>query len=468
MESGPVRIFVAMPGSTMGEHAHWSDIAEIKRRLLEPAAQRFGQQLGRATELVIEKDKLASGPIHPSMFREAVYSDIYIADLSGANANVYLELGVRWALRDGVTILISQNLHDDIKFNVSGNRVIPYGPMPDELDLAISQIVATALRGMQEQPWIDSPVRNSIDLVTAPRSEWDGLREEIRRLRELQADELVAAAQKSPPARALELLRRAVDRNPANVRARCQLGAALRRAADYTGAIRELRVAVELDPGSAAGWRELGVTLSKSGQLAGAVEALQRAVGLDPSDAETWATIGGLRRRLARPAAGSAFDWPTLREARDAYRRASHLRTNDTYALVNEARLELLLSAVEPETRPAALRQLRKLENLARYEADSLDRRDPWKLFDLVDTLLLTGRVDEGLASLRAGIELIDSAHRESYLMSVIGPLQDFVAVDVLDEVTTAGVREAIGLCEQAIKTARAAAAEPAGAGQPG
>jgi tetratricopeptide (TPR) repeat protein len=456
MEPRAVRIFVAMPGSTMGDRARWSDIAEIKRRLLEPAAERLREKLGRATELVIEKDKLESGPIHPSMFREAVDSDIYLADLSGANANVYLELGVRWALRDGITILISQDLHD-VKFNVSGNRVIPYGPMPDELDRAISEIVAAALKGMQDPLRIDSPVRNSLSLVSAPKSEWDGLRQEIRRLQELQADDLVAAAQKSPPAQAVDLLRRAVDRNPVSVQARYQLGIALRNAADYTGAIRELEAAVGLSADWAPGWRELGVTLSKSDQLTDAVAAFQHAVELDASDAETWATLGGLRRRLARSSTGSAFDWATLREARDAYRRASHLRSNDTYALVNEARLELLLSAVEPETRPAALAQLHKLENLARYEAEARDRRDPWKLFDLVDTLLLTGRLDEGLAELRNGIDLIDPPSRESYLTSVISPLRDFLAVEVLDPAATAGVREAIEVCEQAIKESKSA-----------
>jgi tetratricopeptide (TPR) repeat protein len=88
-----------------GERAGWKDIEEIKQWLLEPAARGIGEQLGRRPELIIEKDKITSGPIHPSMFREALDSDVYIADLSGANPNVYLELGVRWALRDGVTIL---------------------------------------------------------------------------------------------------------------------------------------------------------------------------------------------------------------------------------------------------------------------------------------------------------------------------------------------------------------------------
>jgi len=231
-----------MPGSTMGQRARWSDIEEIKERLLEPARERLGKELGRPTDLVIEKDKLTSGPIHPSMFREAADSDVYIADLSGANPNVYLELGVRWALRDGVTILISQDIDDDVKFNVSGNRVIPYGPMPNELDRAISKIVASALSGMQDPPPIDSPVRNSLPLLTAPRTEWDNLRNEIARLKQSQADDLVAAARKAPPAQAIELLRQAVDRNPVSLQAHYQLGIALRKAADYPGAISESAV----------------------------------------------------------------------------------------------------------------------------------------------------------------------------------------------------------------------------------
>jgi len=441
----------------MGERAKWSDIEEIKQRLLEPAAIRLSEELGRPTELVIEKDKLTSGPIHPSMFREAVDSDVYIADLSGANANVYLELGVRWALKDGVTILISQDIHDDVKFNVSGNRVIPYGPMPNELERAISQIVASARSGVQDPLKVDSPVRNSLPLLTAPRSDWDALQDEIARLRQTQADDLVAAARKAAPAQAIELLQQAVDRNPVSVQAHYQLGIALRKAADYTEAIRELQTVIELNEDWADGWRELGVALSMSDHLADAAEAFRQAVQLDDGDGETWATLGGLRRRLARPSAGSAFDWEMLRESRDAYHRASQLLGNNTYPMVNEARVNLLLSAVEPGTRQAVVSRLHNLEHLARFVAypDPPERRDPWKGFDLTDTLLLTGRAEQGLSELRSAIELVDPLDRESTLTSVIDPLRDYLAVDVLDEPAAEGVRAAIDVCEEAIKAAR-------------
>lgn len=457
----PLRVFVAMPGSAMGEGSRWGDIKEIKQRLLEPTAARLSEELGRPVGLLIEKDKSAPGPIHPSMFREAVDADVYIADLSGANANVYLELGVRWALKDNVTILISQNIDDDLKFNVSGNRVIPYGPMPNELDRAISKITASALSGLRDPMRVDSPVRNSIPLLTAPRSDWDALHDEVARLRQTQADDLVAEARKAAPARAIALLQRAVDRDPLSIQAHLQLGVVLRKAADYGQAVRELRTVVELNENSAEGWRELGVALSKSGNLADAAEAFSHAVQLDGNDGETWATLGGLRRRLARSPAGPAFHWGMLRESRDAYHRASRLLGNDTYPLVNEARVNLLLSAVEPGTHQAVLSRLRNLEYLARFQAypDPPARRDPWKGFDLADTLLLTGRVEEGIGELRSAIELTDPRDRESSLASVVDPLRDYLAVGVLDEPTAQGVRTAIDLCEKAIRAAQATSA---------
>jgi tetratricopeptide (TPR) repeat protein len=452
----PLRVFVAMPGSTMGTGARWSDIEEIKQRLLDPVAKRLSEETARPVELAIEKDKAAPGPIHPSMFREAADADVYIADLSGANANVYLELGVRWALKDNVTILVSQNIDDDLKFNVSGNRVISYGPMPNELDRAVSQVVAAALSGLRDPLKIDSPVRSGLPLFIALRSEWDALRDEVSSLRQTQADGLVAEARKAAPAQAIALLRQAVDRDPLNIEAHLQLGVALRKAADYRQAVTELQAVVRLNKDSAEGWRELGVALSNGGDLAEAAEALRRAVQLDSSDGETWATLGGLRRRLARPPAGSAFHWGMLRESRDAYRRASQLLGNDTYPLVNEARVNLLLSAVEPDTRQATLNRLRNLELLARFLAypDPPASRDPWKGFDLADTLLLTGRVEEGLGELRSAIELIDPRDRVSSLTSVTDPLRDYLAAGVLDETTAQGARAAISLCEKAISAA--------------
>lgn len=463
MSAPPLRVFVAMPGTTMGERATWGNIPEIKRRLLEAVAQRLEDELGRSVKIVIEKDKLEPGDIHPSMFREALDAEVYIADLSGANPNVYLELGVRWALRDGITILICQDVGHGapLPFNVSASRVLSYGPMPDELERAIENIVAAAVEAIADPGRVDSPVRRSTDLLTAPRSQWDALRAQLRELQELHADELVAAAKDVPPAKAIEYLRRAIDRNPVSVQAHYELGVVLREAADYAGAISELRTVTELKADYAEGWRELGVALSKSGQLDGAASAFKQATELDPDDAETWSTLGGLRRRLARSPVDTKLNWAMLRDARVAYQRACELVGNDTYPRVNVAMLDLLLSAVAPSTRQAALASLGRLRHLARYEAETAkqpggnNEQKPWKMLDLANTLLLTGQVDEGLAEVREAIDLIDPRNREASLTSVTAPLQDFLDAEVLDEPTAAGVKQAIEICNDAIEAVR-------------
>jgi uncharacterized protein YndB with AHSA1/START domain/DNA-binding transcriptional ArsR family regulator len=291
-------------------------------------------------------------------------------------------------------------------------------------------------------------------------SGWGTLGSKLAELRGTQADDLVtAAARAAGSAQAIALLRQAVDRDPGHVQARYQLGVALGRAADYTAAITELRAVVESEEDFAEGWRDLGVVLSRAGQLTAAEEAFCRSLELDDSQAETWANLGGLRRRMARAAAGAAFDWDMLREARAAYHHASELLGHKTYSLVNEARVDLLLSAKEPGARPAILARLRQLEHLARYEAypEAPQRRDPWNGFDLADTLLLTGRTDDGLAELRSAIELVDRVDRVSTLTSVIGPLRDFLVAAVLDESAADGVRAAVAVCEQAIEAARPA-----------
>jgi hypothetical protein len=131
-----LRIFVAMPVKTMGQGAGWSDVKEIRARLLAPAADQIAERLDCEVQLVIEDEKKTSGPIASSMFAEASDADIYIADLTGYSANVFLELGVRWALKDYVTILIAQDT-SSLKFNVAFNRAIEYGPMPTQLETAI-------------------------------------------------------------------------------------------------------------------------------------------------------------------------------------------------------------------------------------------------------------------------------------------------------------------------------------------
>ena len=84
----PLRLFIAMPGTDMGPTAQWNNPEQIKRRFFHKIKEMLEEVLQRPVEIVIEKDKVSGGAIHPSMFREAWEADVYIADLTGNNPNV--------------------------------------------------------------------------------------------------------------------------------------------------------------------------------------------------------------------------------------------------------------------------------------------------------------------------------------------------------------------------------------------
>jgi tetratricopeptide (TPR) repeat protein len=447
-----IRIFVAMPGTRMGKKPRWPDISEIRDNLLKPVEKLIGEALECETKLVIEKEKTSMGTIHRSMFSEAMEADVYIADLSGANPNVYLELGVRWALRDGVTVLISQDV-GEMPFNTSANRAIPYGPMPGELDEAKQKIAEAAIEGLRRPEHVDSPVREGSAYVNVRRAYLEELKAEIKDLRAQQGEDLIDAAQAmhaDDPARSLQLLRDAVARNPSSWRGYFELGVVLRKANDLVESERVLRMCTQLRPDEARGWRELGITLSMSGVFQAAADAFVRAVALDESDGGTWATLGGLHRRLARRDPPELFDVEELRKALECYHRASGLSGNTIYPRVNEARVELLLSGVSGTDPTPAIESFRRLEHLARFAVADTAGTDPWCVFDLADTLLLTGREADGLLELRTAIGLVQPQEIESVLSSVMAPLEDFLAFDqLLPPEAEAAVRKAVAECRQ-------------------
>jgi tetratricopeptide (TPR) repeat protein len=451
----PLRCFVAMPGESMGAASAWDDITAIREQLLEPVARAIGERTNREVELVIEKEKTAPGVIHRSMFGEARDAEIYIADLTGANPNVYLELGVRWATRDNVTIVICQDL-TDVRFNPLIVRIIEYGK--DRVAESVRRITQAAVDGLESPEFVDSPVRDTAAAVTVSRTELDDMRRErtemtaeLVRMRQQLAEDLLEAAHNTTNSRRrVLLLELAVERNPASWQAHFELGSIFRREGKHAEAVQALRIATELRPDLAPAWRELGTALGKmSASMDEATAAFERALALDDRDAETWATQGGLLRRLARGATPGALNEALLNRALHCYRRAGEIAPNQLYPLMNAARIELLLAGLRRTSTVPARVRIEQLEHLARFAVYSSEEKDPWAAFDLADALILTGRAEEGLAVLRRAADLCSVEERTAILKTVAEPMNDLLTVaPALDPPVTAALREAIELCK--------------------
>jgi tetratricopeptide (TPR) repeat protein len=406
----------------MGENPLWSDVEEIRQEFLEPISREIGKQLGASPQLVIEDEKTSTGRIHKSMFSEAVDADIYIADLTGANANVYLELGVRWALRDGVTIPICQK-SSDIKFNASSTRAILYDKGPAILRKAIEGVTKAAVEGFENRTLCDSPVRDSLPFVQISRSELEDLRAQIERLKAEQAEDLVEMATKLGLEEAIDVLKGAIDKNPVSFVAHLRLGVRLIDAGRYLEASEILEKTTRLDPSSSEAWRKLGVAYSKDGKLDNATAALEESLNLDPDHSETWSNLGGVRRRKSRRG-GQIADWSELRRSLEAYEKAIDYGPTDSYARFNADLLNLMLTLHERRDDSEAIERFGKLKLLCQWEILE-NPNDGWKSLNLAGTLAILADKNEAVAEVHRLLAFADEMAKKSYSDSTIPPIRD-------------------------------------------
>jgi len=450
-----LRVFVAMPGSNMGDNATWQDPGQIKRRLYEKVGEALEKELGRTVELIIEKDKDRPGSIYSSMYSEAWTADVYLVDLTGANANVYLELGVRWAMSDGVTVLLAQD-PSKLPFNVVATRAQPYSNDPDFLENSIGRVVRSVIEGLaaKARGKTDSPVREGGTIRSILVEELTELQSELERLRAERGEDYLKAAAMTPSLQMkIELLQRAVEVNPLVAESRFQLGQALRKTGSAdAAAVEQLVRATQLSPETSRYWRELGIVLSKSGQLSGAIPVLEHCIEIDPSDFEAISVLGGTKRRLALKKAPNSVDWELLRESRNLYSKASEIAPRDTYPLLNVARLDLLRSRVHAggmaaaealfrKTLPLCLFELQDAKENAEREGGNLKyvTEASYKAFDYADCILYSGQIDAGLAAYREAIDYVPAEIRSDILRSVAGGLNNMLElVDFGDSMSEA------------------------------
>jgi serine/threonine-protein kinase len=178
----------------------------------------------------------------------------------------------------------------------------------------------------------------------------------------------------------------AAERNPGAPTVQDNLGAALFRQGDLTGAEAAFRRSLAIRPTSIA-WSNLGTLLYAQSRTEDAVAAFREAVKLSPGDASLWMNLGDGLRRSTRPA-----------EAKDAYERAiplarAALAVNPKSA---EAHAALALSLARTGHAPAAREEARAAVELA--------PKDPSVLLMSALVARLDGRGGDALALLDRGL----------------------------------------------------------------
>ena len=168
--------FVLMP---FGRKSHGSgrtvDFDAVYDQILGPAAVAAGLEVIRADQ------EQVGGTIHKPMYERLMLSDFALADVTGANPNVYYELGIRHALRPRSTVMVFAE-GTNLPFDVASQRGTPYH-MDDSgklTDVAGDvQRITERLRSSLDDAHDDSPLFQLIDGM--PRHEIDHIKTDVFR-----------------------------------------------------------------------------------------------------------------------------------------------------------------------------------------------------------------------------------------------------------------------------------------------
>lgn len=185
--------FVLMPfGRKPGLGGGFVDFDAVYAELIAPAIEEAGFEPLRADE------EQAGGIIHKPMFERLILCDYAVADLTGANANVFYELGLRHGIKPASTVLVFADNGGALPFDVAPLRALPYRLGPDgkpaasnEDRRALADKLIAARAGLA-----DSPVFQLVDgFPDIQRLKTDVFRDRVEYARQLK--ERLANARKS-------------------------------------------------------------------------------------------------------------------------------------------------------------------------------------------------------------------------------------------------------------------------------
>jgi len=151
------------------------DFDAVYNEVIAPAVLAAGMEVIRADQEQI------GGTIHKPMFERLMLCDYAVADMTGANPNVYYELGIRHALRPRSTVLIFA-AGTTLPFDLAMQRGTPYGmdPAGNLTDAANDAArIGERLRTAHEAAHDDSPLFQLVDGM--PRLEIDHAKTDIFR-----------------------------------------------------------------------------------------------------------------------------------------------------------------------------------------------------------------------------------------------------------------------------------------------
>jgi hypoxanthine phosphoribosyltransferase len=148
--------FVIMPFGNNGEYSRGNDESNhVYEQIIKPGVEAAFERIGSTVTLHREVDRNAAGSITSKIIKNLAAADVVIADITGRNPNVFLELGIRYSLRNKTTILMAQ-AQTAIPFDIKSYKYMQYDPF--KIDEARRNLRDYVLEGLRESYQSDSIV----------------------------------------------------------------------------------------------------------------------------------------------------------------------------------------------------------------------------------------------------------------------------------------------------------------------
>jgi tetratricopeptide (TPR) repeat protein len=411
----PISLFVAMPYTQMGTDAKWGKPQSVAA-FYEQVRKRIAQKMKRKVVMRIEKDTPKSGLVIGEMFQAIRDADIFIADITGSNANVFLELGVRYGVSNQVTILTTQE-DKAPPFDINQIAVVRYADGPTQnAEKRIADIVYSELNTTKG----GSPILSLLDAQVVPRRQWELFSGERIQLMIHQARQESEAGQK------LRILQEAVDVDPFSLPAQIELIGLLRATDQLEAALQANDQAARRFPRCMPLLKERGRVLDRlsakgEDRLDEAIEAFSQALLFAESDADLHGCLGGVLRRKALRSSGTIASG-LLNQAFQHYFQSLKADRHSTYAGMNLMRLIMLGATPTADFSGSEEEYLTRMFHLCAFEVSDtqcLDKGEKWwPMFDLGDVLLLQNHMDRAIATYNEAIAAIPPHARRDQLLS--------------------------------------------------
>jgi len=428
--------FVIMPFGKKDVGNRNVDFDKVYEQVFVPAIDAAPlPEGGKLVAARTDKD-FFSGEITSEMFAYLEYSRIAVADISGLNANVFYEMGVRHRAR-GYGTAIFRQADAPIPFDINHVKAFPYEYEPEQKALESRTLITRVLEESLRMNRTDSPVRLTLD---AQQKDPPAVQKAL-----LAGENAIRAKNLSA---AIGYLSRAVALVPGNANIRVKLGLLLKENGGWDEALVHFQQATEALPAYADAWRELGIAENKvywkAGKPAGeptGEDSLVRAISINPNDFDALASLGGILKREGR-----------LEEARDAYSKSRKVSVANPYPLLNEIKLRAHLAKrleLGPDERAMLVRVQPSLRAQTSNPSGAFNA--PWSFFDLSEVRLYSDDVQEFESLLEKGLASCTAAwqpqtHRES--------LELLLSVDTMLPVLTTAL-EKCALREQELVASR-------------